>query len=213
MKTVKKMQMGGTMMSDSTMKRDSMMKKGGAVKAKKQAATAIAMKAAGKKPKMAMGGAMKDVPAGKKGLAKLPTEVRNKMGYKKYGGGTGKAQVGTEIRIAQQKKNKENLNRKPDEYFPTDNKSKTQMDGKMGMNTYSAPRITKDTTTAPPMKSKGGAIKYGMGGAAPKKKMGGSAFKDSMGGSMKYGMGGSMKYGMGGAMKAKMGGATKTKKK
>jgi hypothetical protein len=71
MKTVKKMQMGGTtMMSDSTM-----MKKGGAV-------------AKMKKPKMAMGGALKDVPAGKKGLAKLPTEVRNKMGYKKNGGST-----------------------------------------------------------------------------------------------------------------------------
>jgi hypothetical protein len=38
--------------------------------------------------KMSMGGAMKDVPASKKGLAKLPTEVRNKMGYKKNGGST-----------------------------------------------------------------------------------------------------------------------------
>jgi hypothetical protein len=38
--------------------------------------------------KMGMGGAMKDVPAGKKGLAKLPTEVRNKMGFKKHGGST-----------------------------------------------------------------------------------------------------------------------------
>jgi hypothetical protein len=36
--------------------------------------------------KMSKGGAMKDVPASKKGLAKLPTEVRNKMGYKKNGG-------------------------------------------------------------------------------------------------------------------------------
>lgn len=85
MKTTKKMGMGGmAKMSDG-----SMMKKGGAVSgAKKQAAVAIAMKAAGKKPKMAMGGDLKDVPAGKKGLAKLPTEVRNKMGYKKYGGAT-----------------------------------------------------------------------------------------------------------------------------
>ena len=32
------------------------------------------------------GGKMKDVPAGNKGLAKLPTEVRNNMGYKAYGG-------------------------------------------------------------------------------------------------------------------------------
>ena len=91
MKTVKKMGMGG--MSDGTMMTNSMMKKGGAV-AKKQAATAIAMKAAGKKPKMAMGGALKDVPAGKKGLANLPTEVRNKMGYKKYGGSMAKAKMG-----------------------------------------------------------------------------------------------------------------------
>jgi len=68
MKTVKKAQMG-VEMSDT-----SMMKKGGSVKAKK--------------PKMNMGGAMKDVPASKKGLAKLPTEVRNKMGYKKNGGST-----------------------------------------------------------------------------------------------------------------------------
>ena len=33
------------------------------------------------------GGAMKSVPAGKKfnGLRSLPTDVRNKMGYAKYG--------------------------------------------------------------------------------------------------------------------------------
>ena len=74
MKTVKKAQMG-VEMSDT-----SMMKKGGSVKAKK--------------PKMNMGGAMKDVPASKKGLAKLPTEVRNKMGYKKNGGAIGKAKMG-----------------------------------------------------------------------------------------------------------------------
>jgi hypothetical protein len=32
------------------------------------------------------GGDLKSVPADKKGLAKLPTEVRNKMGYMKNGG-------------------------------------------------------------------------------------------------------------------------------
>jgi hypothetical protein len=81
MKTVKKMGMGG--MSDGSMMKDSMMKKGGAVKA------------ASKKPKMAMGGSLKDVPASKTGLAKLPTEVRNKMGYKKNGGATvAKASMG-----------------------------------------------------------------------------------------------------------------------
>lgn len=90
MKTVKKMGMGGMhMMPDGSMMKDSMMKKGGAVKAKKQVATAIAMKAAGKKPKMATGGALKDVPAGKeKSLGQLPTKVREKMGFKKHGGST-----------------------------------------------------------------------------------------------------------------------------
>jgi hypothetical protein len=59
-------------------------KKGGMAK---QAATAIAMKAAGKKPKkMAAGGDLKEVPEENTGLSKLPTEVRNKMGYMKEGG-------------------------------------------------------------------------------------------------------------------------------
>jgi hypothetical protein len=59
-------------------------KKGGLAK---QAAIAIAMKAAGKKPKkMAAGGELKEVPEDNTGLGKLPTEVRNKMGYLKDGG-------------------------------------------------------------------------------------------------------------------------------
>tara|TARA_R100000995_G_C3435494_1_gene100623 strand:+ start:58 stop:354 length:297 start_codon:yes stop_codon:yes gene_type:complete len=32
------------------------------------------------------GGPLKDIPAGNKGLPNLPTEVRNKMGFKKDGG-------------------------------------------------------------------------------------------------------------------------------
>jgi len=47
------------------------MKKGGAVKPK---------------IKMMSGGSLKAVPADKVGLAKLPTAVRNKMGYMKKGG-------------------------------------------------------------------------------------------------------------------------------
>lgn len=39
-----------------------------------------------KPKKYAAGGSLKPVPAGKKGLAKLPTEVRNKMGYMMGGG-------------------------------------------------------------------------------------------------------------------------------
>jgi len=56
-----------------------------------QAATAIAMKEKGIKPKnMAAGGALKEVDADENpGLSKLPTEVRNKMGYMKSGGPAG----------------------------------------------------------------------------------------------------------------------------
>jgi hypothetical protein len=48
-----------------------------------------------KKPKMSMGGSLKPVPTDKqKSLGKLPTAVRNKMGYQKYGGGVTKMKMG-----------------------------------------------------------------------------------------------------------------------
>lgn len=53
---------------------------------KQQAAIAISMKAAGKKPKMKDGGSLKNIPSDNPGLGKLPEGVRNKMGYKKNGG-------------------------------------------------------------------------------------------------------------------------------
>lgn len=41
----------------------------------------------GKKPKMNVGGPLKEVPAGKeKSLGQLPAPVRNRMGYAKKGG-------------------------------------------------------------------------------------------------------------------------------
>jgi hypothetical protein len=43
-------------------------------------------KRGGSTRKMSKGGALKPVPAGKVGLSKLPTPVRNKMGYQKKGG-------------------------------------------------------------------------------------------------------------------------------
>ena len=43
-------------------------------------------KAGGKVMYREAGGPLKDVPADKKGLSKLPTKVRNKMGYAKGGG-------------------------------------------------------------------------------------------------------------------------------
>jgi len=47
------------------------------------------------KPMMKMGGSLKSVDKTKNpGLAKLPTPVRNKMGYKKYGGAVDMMQAG-----------------------------------------------------------------------------------------------------------------------
>jgi len=52
-----------------------------------------------KKPKkMKDGGGLRDIPEGNKGLPKLPTEVRNKMGFKKDGGPVG-PKVGNKVSV------------------------------------------------------------------------------------------------------------------
>ena len=56
----------------------------GGGKIAQQAAIAMAMKKAGKKPKMAKDG-LKVPSDDQKGLKKLPKDVRNKMGYAKDG--------------------------------------------------------------------------------------------------------------------------------
>ena len=48
--------------------------------------------------KKAGGGSLKAVPAGNKGLSKLPTEVRNNMGYMKRGGSVKKMGMGGKCR-------------------------------------------------------------------------------------------------------------------
>ncbi len=48
--------------------------------------------------KKAGGGSLKSVPAGNKGLSKLPTGVRNKMGYMKRGGSVKKMGMGGKCR-------------------------------------------------------------------------------------------------------------------
>ena len=81
----KKMNMGG-MMSPTKKKPEGSatgltgMKGGGMMKKKGYA------KGGMKKKGYAMGGAMKKPTAGQKGLKKLPTNVRNKMGYMAKGG-------------------------------------------------------------------------------------------------------------------------------
>ena len=42
---------------------------------------------------------IKDIPEGNKGLKKLPTEVRNKMGYKKRGGSLKKMKHGGKCKV------------------------------------------------------------------------------------------------------------------
>lgn len=57
--------------------------------------TKTVSKSAAPKKKMKSGGALKAVPSDKqKSLGKLPTEVRNKMGYQKTGGKTKKKMMG-----------------------------------------------------------------------------------------------------------------------
>ena len=73
---MRKKMMGGGMMQRP------MYKSGG--KAKPKVKKIIAGGVGRKKFKM--GGSLKSVPAGNKGLKKLPTEVRNKMGFMKKGG-------------------------------------------------------------------------------------------------------------------------------
>lgn len=53
------------------------------------------------KPMMKMGGSLKPVDKAKNpGLAKLPKAVRNKMGYKKYGGDVDMMQAGGVVKSA-----------------------------------------------------------------------------------------------------------------
>ena len=92
MKSKRKMQMGGVVnpiqpmynptQADQERQRNMMeMRKG-------QPLSAMKKSPAKKKPMMGMseGGALKDVPKGNTGLTKLPTGVRNKMGFKNRGG-------------------------------------------------------------------------------------------------------------------------------
>jgi hypothetical protein len=54
------------------------------------------------KKKMKSGGSLKPVAADQKGLAKLPTPVRNKMGYQKDGGKLKKAKSGATLSPSKQ---------------------------------------------------------------------------------------------------------------
>lgn len=91
---------------------------------------------------------LKDVPASKKGLAKLPTAVRNKMGYKKNGGSVmTKAQYGKEKKPdvnkadANTEQQKSELDKKYNELYKTKQNDSIVYSNKNIGKTYADLRI------------------------------------------------------------------------
>lgn len=66
-------------------------------KIKKKPSKVRKAKAGGPVVKKMGGGSLKDIPAGNKGLSKLPTATRNKMGFKKAGGPVSKKMGGGKV--------------------------------------------------------------------------------------------------------------------
>ena len=76
--------MGGGMMQRPMYKEGGRAK--GLIPEAQEKAKSMTVKSSKIRVKKAMGGSLKSVPAGNKGLKKLPTKVRNKMGFMKKGG-------------------------------------------------------------------------------------------------------------------------------
>lgn len=83
------------------------------------------------------GDSLKAVPSDKKGLAKLPTEVRNKMGYMKIGGEKLLSKMmGGPMDMADQFEMKMKYGKEYMKY----GKEKKMMGGQSGASTYSGPK-------------------------------------------------------------------------
>ena len=102
-----------------------------------------------KKPMMKMGGKLKPVNKAKNpGLAKLPTPVRNKMGFKKYGGDVDMMQAGGVVKS------------QPKRVGPVDPKGaypKVQERTLAGKKA-AAPKLTKDKELGATKMKKGGKV-------------------------------------------------------
>lgn len=88
------------------------------------------------------GGSLKPVPSDNKGLGKLPTEVRNQMGYMKKGGEKllGKMMMmGGPMDMADQFEMKMKYGKEYMKY----GKEKMMMGGQSGASTYSGPKKKK----------------------------------------------------------------------
>tara|TARA_R100001463_G_scaffold38995_1_gene83609 strand:+ start:189 stop:602 length:414 start_codon:yes stop_codon:yes gene_type:complete len=81
---MRKKMMGGGMMQRPMYKEGGRAK--GLIPEAQEKAKSMTVKSSKIRVKKAMGGSLKSVPAGNKGLKKLPTKVRNKMGFMKKGG-------------------------------------------------------------------------------------------------------------------------------
>jgi hypothetical protein len=139
------------------------------------------------KKKMKSGGSLKPVGADQKGLAKLPTAVRNKMGYQKDGGKMMKAKSGASLSPS-----KQNVSDELGGYKKTIGKnysakamygaSMMKMGGKAAKQAAIAIAMKKEGKTPKKKMQYGGAA----ASMAPKKAMGGMKMMKG-GGKCKYG--------------------------
>ena len=132
--------------------------------------------------KYGKGGAYKSVPAGNKGLGKLPKAVRNKMGYKQMGGSTSPDQTYTKLSYNKDGSVK-NYKETSEKKF---NKKSKKYSNQKGSNTLGTPFSVRQQVTSgknpnksvtrtsansfsPAMMSRGGEkllVKMQMGGAS-----------------------------------------------
>lgn len=132
--------------------------------------------------KYGKGGAYKSVPAGNKGLGKLPKAVRNKMGYKQMGGSTSPDQRYTKLNYKKDgsvKKykeiSKENFDKKSKKYSNQKGSNTLGTPFSVRQQVTSGKNPNKSVTrrsaniSSPAMMSRGGEkllVKMQMGGAS-----------------------------------------------
>lgn len=132
--------------------------------------------------KYGKGGAYKSVPAGNKGLGKLPKAVRNKMGYKQMGGSTSPDQRYTKLNYKKDgsvKKykeiSKENFDKKSKKYSNQKGSNTLGTSSSNAQQVVSGKNPNKSVTrrsaniSSPAMMSRGGEkllVKMQMGGAS-----------------------------------------------
>ena len=126
-----------------------------------------------------MGGALKPVPSEKKGLSKLPTEVRNKMGYM-MGGGKMEYAIGGMMKNKVKRLENREANLVARGSKAVDEGRERKADRLLGKAARVENRVIKAKEAAPAKKMMGGGKMdmYGMGGKMKKYLMGGQVKLD-----------------------------------